>query len=363
MISIVKHQTSKVKKKSKEFLKRDAERKRRKYVPIALRSEKEQRVVREKNREKKRAERAKKNKSKPKKTKFKDFTSEERKKYVRDRVRAHRQKQKCLKEQLTTRPKIRCMTPAQKREYERERKFTQRSKVSTDSSLSRATLYRKVKQVKSVLPRTPEKYATCISQIVKDATTHKIKRLKTKGIAIGADAENSVIADNIKEAVNQIRRGSLTNKKREKLYWLVKYRSGGKYKIGRKLGSSDKVWKKAKLNVSVKKNRKSDCISKKVTDQVKEFWLFEVSRELPLKKRVKKNLPTHLLEFSYIKAYKKFKQKFPEVSIGYTKFIQLKPGNVRHMKTLERIVCCCIRCENIKKIIQVMNRCALKNQL
>ena len=44
--------TKKVKKKSKEFLKRDAERKRRKYVPIALRSEKEQRVVREKNREK-----------------------------------------------------------------------------------------------------------------------------------------------------------------------------------------------------------------------------------------------------------------------------------------------------------------------
>ena len=39
----------------------------------------------------------------------------------------------------------------------------------------------------------------------------------------------------------------------------------------------------------------------KTCDLVKEFW-YEVSRELPLKKFVKKRVPTYMLETSYIHA-------------------------------------------------------------
>ena len=92
---------------------------------------------------------------------------------------------------------------------------------------------------------------------------------------------------------------------------------------------------------------------------VRDFWLSPtVSRPMPLKKQVlKHNMPTHLLECSYTDAFKfnRFKKENPQIKVGYVKFIQLKPKNVRHMRVDERIVCCCTRCENIKLKLKALN--------
>ena len=93
---------------------------------------------------------------------------------------------------------------------------------------------------------------------------------------------------------------------------------------------------------------------------MKEFW-YEVSRELPLKKFVKKRVQTYMLETSYIQAYKQFKKSRPELKVGYVSFIKLKPPNVREMKALERVVCCCIKCENVTHCIRALNHFAVQH--
>ena len=41
-------------------------------------------------------------------------------------------------------------------------------------------------------------------------------------------------------------------------------------------------------------------------------------------------------------------------------FVKLKPKNVRQLKPSERIVCCCIKCENAKLSIQSLNLASMK---
>ena len=88
---------------------------------------------------------------------------------------------------------------------------------------------------------------------------------------------------------------------------------------------------------------------------MKEFG-YEVSREL--KKFVKKRVTTYMLETSYIQAIKEIQTRAEGV---YVSFIKLKPPNVRQMKALERVVCCCIKCENVIHCIQALNHFAVQH--
>lgn len=89
---------------------------------------------------------------------------------------------------------------------------------------------------------------------------------------------------------------------------------------------------------------------------VQEFWWSaEVSRQMPLKKKVKRNQAAFCLEMNYTQAFQKFKAAHPTVKIGYVRFIQLKPQNVRRMGAYERIVCCCQKCEKVKLKLKALN--------
>ena len=95
-------------------------------------------------------------------------------------------------------------------------------------------------------------------------------------------------------------------------------------------------WRSATTTIPPSQKKRRRGLSEEVMSAVHDFWLSpSVSRPMPLKKRVKHRVPTHLLECS-------FKKDNPSMKIGYVKFIQLRPSNVRHMKAAERIVCCCV---------------------
>ena len=64
---------------------------------------------------------------------------------------------------------------------------------------------------------------------------------------------------------------------------------------------------------------------------VKKFW-YQTVRPLPLNKRVKEKTPLHLLECSYMKAFRDFKKVHSE-KIGYATFIKLKPKNVKKLRS------------------------------
>ena len=79
--------------------------------------------------------------------------------------------------------------------------------------------------------------------------------------------------------------------------------------------------------------KKGRRLADEVADKVHELWLSpDVSRPLPIKKRVKCGVPTHLLECSYTEAYNRFKAENPTTKIGYVK---LNTAKTKQRKTHE----------------------------
>ena len=98
-----------------------------------------------------------------------------------------------------------------------------------------------------------------------------------------------------------------------------------------------------------RKTRKDDMTNSSTASKVQLHWISEdISRVVPLKKKVKHGLPLYVLEVSFMRAYQKFRKSNPSIKICYVTFIKLKPTNVRHLKALERSVCCCNKCENVQ---------------
>ena len=65
------------------------------------------------------------------------------------------------------------MTPEERKDYFKEKMRLSRSKAKKDATqnavtsndISRATVFRKVKEVKQLLPKSPHKYARCVAYI------------------------------------------------------------------------------------------------------------------------------------------------------------------------------------------------------
>lgn len=213
------------------------------------------------------------------------------------------------------------------------------------------------------------------------ATPRKKQQLKEQGI--NSNPEVEMIATNVKKHVKRLNQ-STKSKDRQALYAVLQastkdpdeppvtnttsqkslrgnvrrhlarsYLDRTCRRARRFLGVSRRSWQKVRQHtakdiiIETKKTRPG--ISEEDALTIRNFWWSpEVSRPLPLKKRVKHGIPTHHLECTYSVAYQRFKAKYPQIKVGYVKFIYFKPKNVRHMKVTERAVCCCIKCENVK---------------
>ena len=199
------------------------------------------------------------------------------------------------------------------------------------------------------MPSSPSAYAKVIDSLVSESVTPK-KQASLFKLGIRRRLSEDLVATNIQKTVEEAKL-STKDTNRKILYTLTKssLRKGlsrsQTTKIKQYLGVSRKTLKKVSsikgMNIVVKKKR---CgISEAVQREVREFWLSpNVSRIVPISKRVKHGIPLHLLECSYTTAYTRYKSMNRTVQIGYVKFIQLKPKNVRHMREAERIVCCCV---------------------
>ena len=86
------------------------------------------------------------------------------------------------------------------------------------------------------------------------------------------------------------------------------------------LGVSKNIY--VKVPCSQRGQLKKACKDKvSVATQVKvvDMWL-ENSRELPLKKRVKKGCSMFLLEDTYASVYLQFRKTYPTIKLGFKKF-------------------------------------------
>lgn len=225
-------------------------------------------------------------------------------------------------------------------------------------STSKSEYYRKINVVKNNMPNTPTSYARAINQLSTKVSPRKRIAVQSQkpvkrslgGIFFGIGN----LADTSTKENFVLKTGKTAESVMAK-YLLAKACRINKLKyshVGR-LGISNNIYSKAKkTGYTGIKQRKGLPDSTK--EKVKEYW-YTISRPMPLKKRVKKKTPMFLLECSYTTAYKDFMKLHPNIKIGYVMFTKLKPSNVRLLKSKERIVCCCIKCENIKNTIKSLN--------
>ena len=82
-----------------------------------------------------------------------------------------------------------------------------------------------------------------------------------------------------------------------------------------------------------------------------ETWVIPRREEDGTKVPIQK----HLLECTQLEAYQKFRKKHPSIKIGQRSFDNLRPKQIRHIKTDNRMVCCCTTCKNFALKLQVFN--------
>lgn len=195
------------------------------------------------------------------------------------------------------------------------------------------------------------------------------QELQNKGVRRNfANCEDFVIADSVRASLAKIDpKKSEANRKKYHLLssaCRIKEKYGLKQKVANSLGMGGKTRQHKIQLQDIQRKKRKDRIDQETQKLVKEFWCSEgISREVPLKKQVKQGIPANLLECTYIEAYTQFKKSHSGIKIGFTAFIGLKPKYVRHMKAMERQVCCCKKCENVKLKIKAINKLAKQSSL
>ncbi|XP_064619490.1 uncharacterized protein LOC135482935, partial [Lineus longissimus] len=344
-----------------ELKKKDADRKREAYVPADSLSDleleqqrkkwakqkKEQREKQKRKREDELSQVVESIQDEPPKKRFKDLNTEERKAYFREKM-AEKRKKTSKQKEMVVRRKDRATKKASCAGEQNDVPSSStplNSEGSPKPSSSRTTLFRAKKKILLHMPKTPKSYSRVCHDLLRSGPANNQAKKKL--------AFPEVMKENVKKV-----RTRPTNKNRAFLYQLGKCVT---WKYGRRsLGLSWRTWKAVKAEKDVKKmHRRGKVIPQATKELVQDFWWSsDISRQLPLKKRVKKNQAAFLFEMSYMQAYLKFRSANPTVRIGYVKFVALKPWNVRRMGALERVVCCCQKCQNIKLKIRALNQAA-----
>ena len=106
-------------------------------------------------------------------------------------------------------------------------------------------------------------------------------------------------------------------------------RYGIKGKLSASLGNGHHICRKMTKktgDAALPRKKRQDAIGKATLETVQNHWTSEgISHVIPLKKRVKKGQPFHVLDCTYTEAYRQFKTKHPTIKIGYVSFIKCKP--------------------------------------
>lgn len=359
-----------------EYLKKDAQRKQNKYIPASRLPEDKLVERRRKDAEAKRNKRKITNQGNKKPSgnkrqsgkRYKDLTDEEKKEYMKMKKRESRKQRSQQKKSSDQKKDREVRADARKEESKRRSKQMQGTPMqardpSIKSPPSRSTIYRRSREAAKHMPKSPRTYVSVIENLVEKASPNKKTELERRSLK--RKLADEFVCDSLRETVGELKK-HMTEEKRKQYHVIVnacqlQRKYGVKGKLAASLGIGGKVKRKLKKREagvlgSISRKRRRDATNPETVSQVESFWISEgVSHVVPLKKRVKKGRPLYVLDCSYIQAYRNFRAAHPQTTIGYVRFLQLKPTFVRHMKAVERIVCCCIKCENMKLLLRALN--------
>jgi len=220
----------------------------------------------------------------------------------------------------STRKKLSEMSQEEKREYWRISRQKSRKERSIQKEKSDRMKDRNRKRV-------TQEEKQCISD---ESDYHRAE-----------SADVSLLQDGLKVEIQEAK-SCMNDQSRRSYYDLasVKKRGGLSYRKAEALGISRHVFNRVSRGRRMIRKKRCDTIPTVTRDKVISFWL-AASREYPCKKRVKGNRSIFVLTSTYTSVFRDFKCQHPQIKIGFIKFLQLRPNNVRKLNAAERNICCC----------------------
>lgn len=293
----------------------------------------------------------------------------EREKRKEDRLRKKESELKKKEEQLRKRGEVQRVQKWRMKVNLLESSETQtlpNAHVSSPFS-SPTTEKRAVKRTKTAMPKTPEKRARIVEKLVESPTCKSL--LQQKGVIITKKAreeaqKNEKIVTTLKENLESLKpKGGMSTEQRRAYIGLKKiYNTKAKSRKGKKINKPNEKWWKLQ-----RKTRK-DTLSTAVRSSVHNFYLSAgISREVPDKKAVIKlkngqKVQRHTMTMTLADAYSVYKSTYPDHKIGFTKFKQLRPLQVKRVRETARKTCLCPKCcntalktEALKKLVTRKN--------
>lgn len=255
------------------------------------------------------------------------LTSTERSRIRREKLKADEEKYRAYKRDQSKKKKeyrhSKILTEKQKEDIRRKNREHQRKCRKRKAKLTiidvnncgynrKQSLGKAIKKVNNVLPKSPSKKVQVLSSLISNISSIKRKEL----------IENTIPG---KKQCRQI-----LNKE---------------------------------ANVNIDRKVRSDSISEKVLDKVREFYLRDdISRICPGKKetisvKTQTGREVHQKRFLIMnirEAHALFLDENPEVAIGKTKFHDLRPQHVLSSGKKSQEVCMCIYHENIQMLLSGM---------
>ena len=234
------------------------------------------------------------------------------------------------------------------------------------SSVSNVAKRKAVSRARAALPKDPAKFASTVSDIIRNATPKKSKALQEIGICKGPQGKKKLFENQTVQAISG-QFEALKESRKEK-----------DNKIKRILASSFKVMRKYRLvsqttkllGVSRKvltrdsehRKKRNDVLSADIEQKVKTYYT-ENSTTIPDQKRVTKKLMTarKFVDRSLNDLHKEFSALNPEIKVSKSLFCKLRPKFIDCAKDSKYRQCLCEYCTNIELKLKTLNTAAKKN--
>lgn len=200
---------------------------------------------------------------------------------------------------------------------------------------SKKTLYNVTSKARKSLPESPHKFALVINNLVKNATPRKRE-------AVGSTLLETTLTCPVKklkimEPVQETPETSYVHVEKSET-------CSRSSKAGRGFNTARRCPYYRPLP--------------KTNSLVKNFYFREnISTPLPQKRYANKHGPGYVMQTTLMGAFSLFRKEFKQIKIGFTKFTQMRPKNVRLLTNRHWNYCVCTVCQNISYKLKAISRC------
>lgn len=136
-----------------------------------------------------------------------------------------------------------------------------------------------------------------------------------------------------------------------------------KYKASQMKSSRIVSRKLVKYSTEIRKKSWFKPFSAEWRIQIRKFYMREdISKPLPCCRYATKLGAAYVLQSTLASAFNQFKEEFPQIQVGFTKFTLLRPKQVKILTSKFRDYCVCSCCANIMLKLSVVNKIIPKEE-